>query len=107
MRLRVLMLSVVGTTGAAAAAFGQTAAVPRQAADRQGPAQSERRAADQPAPTAEQQPQQAAQAPTRAAASDLLHQNGNSLLKASLAANPDKSRARLKDISYTSVPVPE
>src|SRR5688572_11226222 len=93
MRLRVLMLSVLGTTGAA---MGQTQSTPRPptaTAERQAPAQA--------APTA-QRPQAHGSAPqqerTARFGSDapappvdpaaLLRQNGNSLLKASLAAGP-------------------
>jgi flagellar L-ring protein precursor FlgH len=118
MRLRVLMLSaaVTGTAGASAA-FGQNAAVPRQATDRP----LERRA--EGAPVAhENQPQQDQQmqqiSPSQAqpgsegaqgprADADLLRSHGNSLLKASLAARPDTGQAQLKDVSFYSVPVPE
>jgi flagellar L-ring protein precursor FlgH len=105
MRLRVLMLSVVGTT--ASAAFGQTTAVPRGPSDRDDRAQAERRSE---APPSQQQASPQRPRPTgvsQADAAALLREHGNSLLKASLAARPDASQAQLKDVSYTAVPVPE
>src|SRR5688572_26467017 len=102
MRLTVLMLSVVGTAGAA---FGQTTATPRESADRQSNAPSERRAERvQQEPRAENAPEPIAGPPD---ASALLRSNGNSLLKASLAAPPDRSQAKVEDVSYYAVPVPE
>jgi flagellar L-ring protein precursor FlgH len=114
MRLRVLMLSVLGTTGAA---MGQTQSTPRPPA-----ATAERQAADRAPQTTAQRPQAASgpqQERTARFGSDepappvdpaaLLRQNGNSLLKASLAAGPQASayQAQLKDVSYTAVPMPE
>lgn len=119
MRLRVLMLSAAAVTGSAggSVAFGQNASVPRTAADRQ----YDRRAAEvmqlanqdqqqQQAQNPPQQPQGNAEPGTIAtrtaqpAAHDLLRDNNNSLLRASLAS---PSHAQLKDVSYYAVPVPE
>jgi flagellar L-ring protein precursor FlgH len=102
MRLRVLMLSVVAGASCPAA-FAQNAAAPRQVAEREDSAQAGRR----PAAPPPAQPAQAAPAPNRAAAADLLRDNGNSLLKASLVSRPDPGQATLKDVSYYAVPVPE
>jgi flagellar L-ring protein precursor FlgH len=107
MRLRVLMLSVIGTAGPA---FAQTTATPRPTDDqRTGSAPAERRASTEPARRAPGAvPQQPAQlAPAREDAAALLRRNGNSLLKASLVARADPAQARLSDISFTAVPVPE
>jgi flagellar L-ring protein precursor FlgH len=118
MRLRVLMLSaaVTGTAGASAA-FGQNAAVPRDATNRP----LERRAEGAPV-ARENQPQQDGQmqqiSPSPAqpggegaqvprADTDLLRSHGNSLLKASLASRPNPEQAQLKDVSFYAVPVPE
>src|SRR5687767_8149361 len=110
MRLRVLMLSVLGTTGAA---VGQTQSVPRPPAaanERQTPAQTAPAARRTQAQTGPQQERTArfgsdAPAPPVDAAA-LLRDNGNSLLKASLAAGPQATayQAQLKDVSYTAVP---
>jgi flagellar L-ring protein precursor FlgH len=111
MRLRVFMLSVLGSTGAA---MGQTSSAPRPASDRQAPAQADRRvqAAAPPRAAASSQSDRTVQfgsdapaAPVDAAA--LLRQNGNSLLKASLAAGPVSDQAQLRDVSYTAIPIPE
>lgn len=37
----------------------------------------------------------------------MMRQNGGSLLRATLAAQADPSRATLKDVSFTAVPEPE
>jgi flagellar L-ring protein precursor FlgH len=102
MRLRVLMLSVMGATGAASAQT-QTVPIQNQAGERQPPAQTARRSeSGSPQPR-----QRAEQAPTRADAAALLRNHGNSLLKASLAARTDSNQAQLKDITYTAVAAPE
>jgi flagellar L-ring protein precursor FlgH len=108
MRLTLLMLSVVGTAGAA---FGQTTSTPRDPADRRA-AQSERRAADRPRPVAPAQP--APPPPGRDAVREpaqgvpgMLRGSGNSLLRSSLAAPRDPSRARIEDVSLIAVPAPE
>jgi flagellar L-ring protein FlgH len=109
MRLRVLMLSVVGTTSAAATAgFGQTTAVPRPPATDARQAQQQGDAAPAQQASAQQQP--AGLRPrevSHADAAALLREHGNSLLKASLASRADANQAQLKDVSYTAVPVPE
>jgi flagellar L-ring protein precursor FlgH len=112
MRLRVLMLSaaVTGTAGASAA-FGQNAAVPRQATDRP----LERRADGAPivahqdpaSPQLQELQQQQQPGQAHPADGDLLRAHGNSLLKASLASRPDSAQATLKDVSFYAVPVPE
>jgi flagellar L-ring protein precursor FlgH len=126
MRLRVLMLSVLGTAGAA---MGQQSAVtvpPREpAADRQAAAAQQAYAPSIRAEAQQQHEQQHheqqpnslppertarfgsddARPPLDAAA--LLRNNGNSLLKASLAAGPDPSAAQLRDVSLHAVPIPE
>src|SRR4051812_33192946 len=116
MRLRVLMLSAAAVTGGAGAspAFGQNAAVPRDATNRP----LERRAEGAPI-TRENQPQQDQQlqqlSPPPAqhggdsttvphADADLLRSHGNSLLKASLASRPETGQAQLKDVSFYAVP---
>ena len=113
MRLLVLMLSVLATTGAA---MGQTQSTPRPPAattERQTPAQSAPTAQRPQSPAAPQQERTArfgsdTPAPPVDPAA-LLRQNGNSLLKASLAAGPQATayQAQLKDVSYTAVPLPE
>jgi len=122
MRLRVLMLSAAAATATGSAggtgAFGQNVAVPRTASDRQ----IERRPVEaaQPARDDQQPPQQQAQNLPQAqgnaepgtvavrtaqpAAHDVLRDNGNSLLRASLAS---PAQAQLKDVSFYAVPVPE
>src|SRR4051812_41940922 len=119
MRLRVLMLSAAAVTGGAgaSAAFGQNAAVPRDATNRP----LERRADGAPiarenAPQQDQQLQQISPSPTQPggdgaavphADADLLRSHGNSLLKASLASRAETGQAQLKDVSFYAVPVPE
>ncbi len=96
MRLRVLILSIVGSAGAA---FGQDSAQPNQSTDRPAPGQAERRGAAAGGATDA--------VPTRADAAALLQSHGNSLLKASLAARPDTAQVQFKDVSYFAVAVPE
>lgn len=110
MRLKVLVLSVGAT---AATAFGQSSSTPREPARRQS-AQSERRQPVERGDRAERQPaHRTADAPLEPVvagppdAAALLRSNGNSLLKASLAAGHDPDAARLDDVSYYAVPIPE
>ena len=112
MRLTVLMLSVVGT--AAGAAFGQSSSTPREPADRQADSREERRIERPRQQPSRRQPQGDRQSQRQAEpaagppdAADLLRSNGNSLLKASLAARPDAAQAGVEDVSYFAVPVPE
>jgi flagellar L-ring protein precursor FlgH len=105
MRLTVLALSLVATAGTASA---QSNSTPREP-DRRTPTQSERR---RPSVREDRQPVERTDAPRQPAdgppdAAALLRSHGNSLLKASLAAGNDPAAARLEDVSYYAVPVPE
>lgn len=97
MRLGVLIFAVLASVGAV---LGQAASIPRNPADAGGSA-GERRPGSSP------QADSAQPIATRDDATAILRDHGNSLLKASLAARPDASQARLRDISFTAVPVPE